>query len=181
MIKYPHDEFTRVALPPAVADLSAPTLGEIGLGAEGDYFVDYVLDYVLGTPTWIYDIQCELTASGLKLPRSTSSVDQTPWNGDLEASRPARYGLSGAELEGFRFRPPDAEILWNAARFRERRVLVVRRGVPVEQDWNEGDSVEVYRFQFGKRTIASTGTDSLVTFTVPIFVSEDDDDAVVAA
>lgn len=180
-VKYPFDEYTLVAFPPAIANLAAPTLGEIGLAAEDDYYTDYYVDYYLGTPVWIYDIQCELTADGLHLPKSTESRDNTPWKGDLIQEIPIRYGMSGASLRGFRYKQPDPGVLWAGARFKAERALVVRRGVHVTVPWTVGDSVETYRVTLGKRVTADSAQDTLTTFEVPLFVTAENDDAVVAA
>lgn len=178
MRKFPFDEFTRVAFPPAVSVLTAPTLDELRAVVD-DYYLDVYTDEYIGAFEWVYDISCELTANGLRLPKSTQAVDVTPWKGDLVQERPIRYGMSGAALEAFRFRPPDVEVLWAGARFKAQRVLVVRRGVPVEQDWAEGDVVEVYRVRIGQRANADSNPDTLTTFTVPLFVYAATDEAVI--
>lgn len=180
MNKYPFHAYTRVAFPPYIGDISAPTLTEIGQAGEDDYFLDVYTDEYIGSTTWIYDIHCELTASGLRLPKSTASTDVTPWYGGLIQERPTRYGMSGASLEAFRYKPPAIEVMWNGALFKAQRFLVVRRGIPVEEEWDSGDPVEVYRVTMGKRFCADSAPDTLTTFTVPLFVTAEDDNAVVA-
>jgi hypothetical protein len=180
MRKYPFDAYTKVALPPAVADLEAPTLDELRAIVD-DYYLDVYSDEYIGAFEWVYDIDCELTPGGLRLPKSTESVDATPWKGGLHQERPTRYGMTGASLEAFRYRPPDVEVLWHGARFKEQRVLIVRRGVPVETAWTAGDTVEVYRVTFGQRANADSSPDTATTFTVPLFVYAATDEAVLVA
>lgn len=158
-MKFPADGYTRVAILPAVANLAAPTLDEIGDGV---------------------DITCDLTADGLRLPRSTATQDATPWRGPLEIERPTRVNMAGSSLQGYRFRL-EAEVLWDAAVFKARGFLVVRRSMPFDTGWAATQVVEALDFRFGKRTTADTASDAMVTFTVPIFVTAEEDEAVIAA
>lgn len=180
MNKYPFDANTKVAFPPTVADIAAPTLDELSAVVD-DYYLEVYTDEYIGATDWIYDIECELTPGGLRLPKTTEAIDATPWKGGLIQERPTRYGMQNASLEAFRYRPPDVEVLWTGAVFKAQRVLVVRRGVPVSTDWAAGDSVEVYRVTLGKKFCADSNQDALTTFTVPLFVTAEDDDAVVVA
>lgn len=179
MRKFPFDAYTKVAFPPAVADLGAPVLDELRAIVD-DYYLDVYTDEYIGDFEWVYDIDCELTPGGLRLPKVTESVDATPWHGDLIQARPTRYGMSGASLEGFRYQPPDVEVLWAGSRLRAKRVLVVRRGVPVETEWTAGDVVEVYRVTLGQRVNADSNPDTATTFMVPLFVTAATDEAVLA-
>lgn len=176
---YPFDAYTRVAFAPTVADISAPTLAELGRTITSDPYIDEYIDPYAGTVTWLFDIQCELTAGGLALSKSTSTVDATPWYGGLQQERPTRFAVDGASLEAFRLQA-ETGVLWEGCQFRAQRVLVVRRGIPVDQDWNTGDPVEVYRVTLGKRSTNRSARNTAVTFTVPLYVTAEDDDAVVA-
>lgn len=157
-MKYPFHAHTRVALAASITDLNAPTVSEL---------------------TAATDIACDLTQDGLDLSKSTGSVEVTRWASRFAARRPTRYEFSRPELVGFRFSPPDSEVLWDAAVFRAVKFLVVRRGLDVDAPWAAGQKVETYWFMFGKRTVAPSDADDLTTFSVPLFVLEDDDEAVV--
>lgn len=180
MNKYPFDAWTRVAFPPAVADISAPTIDELTAVVD-DYYLDVYTEEYIGELAWAYDLNAELALDGLVLPKVTESVDATPWKGGLQQERPTRYGIRGARLEGFRRKPPAIEVLWEGARFKEQRVLVIRRGVRWSVDWTAGDKVEVYRVIIGKRFVAPSAASAATTFTVPLFVTAEDDDAVLVA
>jgi hypothetical protein len=158
-VKFPFEGNTRVALVPAINNIAVPSLAEISAGV---------------------DITCDLTADGLRLTRSTATIDVTPWAGDLVIEEPTRRAFSGASLTGFRFLDPDDEILYPRCVFKTSSFLVVRRGVPFEDVWGSGDVVEALGFIFGDRTTADTAQDALATFTVPIFVNVQNDAAVVS-
>lgn len=157
-MKFPFHAHTRVALASAIADLGAPTVAELAGSI---------------------DIACDLTQDGLDLAKSTGSAEVTRWASRFAGRRPTRYEFSRPELVGFRFSPPDSEVLWDAAVFRAVKFLVVRRGLDVDTAWAAGQKVETYRFMFGKRTVAPSDSDDLTTFSVPLFILDDDDEAVV--
>lgn len=160
MTKYPFDEHIRAAVLSAVVDLSAPTVAELNGGI---------------------DVTCDLTTDGLATPRSESTVDRTRWADDQESADPVRWSTS-CRLDGYRFKQPDAEPLFDAcAVFRAPVVLVVRYGVRWDEAWTAGDEVEVIRGRWGKRSTAPAARNTAVTFSVPIIVAEDTDAAVVAA
>lgn len=160
MTKYVFDGKTRVGLIPALYNIDAPTLVELAAGT---------------------DISCDLTSGGLRLAKTTEFLDASPWKGDALSTRIGHYGFAGPSLEGYRFTPPDTELLWDLAVFRAEMFMVVRRGVDTEQPWADGDLVETYEIRFGKRSVYDSGVDTPVTFTVPIAIVDDSDQAVVTA
>ena len=159
MPKYPFDGYTRVAVVPAINNLAAPSLAEINAGT---------------------DITCDLTADGLRLSREQSTTTRTGWASNVDFEAPTRYGFPNAGLTGFRYTPPEDETLWDlAASFREEAFLVVRRGLDHDIAWATSQVVETYQFQWGKRSVYDSANDTMVTFTVPIHISDDNDAAVV--
>lgn len=157
MSRYPFEAHTTVVLAPSVASLAAPTLAEIAAGV---------------------DVTCDLLTSGLSVARSTGTVNRTPWTGDLEVESPARYAVA-VELSGFR--DTASEALWDEVdTFRERKFLIVRRGVAYGTAWSAGQVVEALEVRVGKRSTAPSTPNALQTFTVPLFVLADEDAAVVA-
>lgn len=156
-IKYPFDENTRVAiLTDAPASLAAPTTTELNAGD---------------------DITCDLTADGLKLGKSNNSISSGGLCSDVDSQVPGRTTFS-ASLMGFKFKQPDDTPLWDLAATKgDEAWIVVRYGAPHDQAWANGDHVEIARFLWGKRSTADTGNDTLATFTAPIHIQEEDDDA----
>lgn len=155
--KYPFEEFTRVVIAPSVADLDAPTTSEINAGE---------------------DITCDLTADGLKLGAGNNSIGTGALCSDIDSQVAGKRTFS-ASLMGFKFLDPDDEILWPLAVFKSNHFLIVRYGVPHDQAWANTDPVHVYDFQFGKRSVVDSGSDTLVTFTVPLHIADEEDDAFV--
>lgn len=155
-MKYPFHAFTRVAVLESVSDPAAPTVAEIAAGI---------------------DVTSDLVRNGLQVGRSTTSVNRSRWSADVEGSAPIRYGLN-VVLTGYRFTPPDDEPLWEAvATFRAPGVLVVRRGIPFATAWAAGQAVEVATGRWGKRATAPADAGA-VTFSVPFYVTADNDSAV---
>lgn len=154
----PFDGHTRVVLADPVADISAPPIAVIQAGV---------------------DVTCDLTRDGLRVQRTTQTVDRTPWRGDLAVEAPTRV-QAAVELVGYR--RPSGEVLWPATSdFRAERLLVVRRILPFDEPWDVGQSVEAMAVRVGKRSVTPSATNAAVIFTVPLFVFEDDDSAVIAA
>lgn len=158
--RYPFREHHRVVIATSLSHPTAPTVAE--------------LDAAI-------DITCELTTDGLNIPRDTNGVDASPWRGRLEVERPATYSTSGAGLKGYRAGQGDTELLWPLAVFNTEAWLVIRRGLPFTLAWLPEQVVEVCRFRFGQRVTAPTADNAPVTFTVPLFISDDTDSAVVFA
>lgn len=157
-MKVPFQDHTRVVLADPIGDISAPSLSVIQAGV---------------------DVTCDLTRDGLRVTRSTQTTDRTPWRGPLAVEAPVRF-LTSVELVGFR--RADSETLWSATSdFRAVRTLIVRRILPFDEPWDVGQVVEAMTVWVGKRTVAPSAGNALVTFTVPLYVSEDDDAAVVVA
>lgn len=177
MSKFIYEGFTRVAFPPAIADIDAPTLDELRAVVD-DYYLDVYTEEYIGAFEWVYDIHCELTKGGLSLPKSDETIDSTPWKGGLVQERPTRWGVAGAQLRGYRRSPPDVEVLWSGAQWKARRALVIRRGVPVTQDWAADDVVEVYRVQIGRRFNLPSASNANTQFVVPLYVYAENDEAV---
>lgn len=160
MGSYPFEQFTRVVIAPTVATLSAPTLAEIAAGA---------------------DITCDLTKDGLALPRDTESIPRWRWHELFLGQDPGRYTLNGAVLKGKRRTPGDDEVLWDAAVFRTSAVLIVRYGILFETPWADAQPCETLRIRFGKRHTTPTAANTTAMFMVPLFVTDDEDQAVVVS
>lgn len=149
------ERFTRVVLAPSVASLAAPTVAEITAGV---------------------DLTPHMPKSGLAITRSTGTVERTPWTGSLAVEAPARYGVA-VELTGYR----DADTFWDAvATFRQQRFLIVRRELAYDTAFTAGQVVEALEVRVGKRNTAASAANTRPTFTVPLFVLADEDEAVVA-
>lgn len=158
MTAIPFDGRTRVVLTDPVADISAPSVSAIESGV---------------------DVTCDLTRDGLRVQRSTQTTDLTPWRGDLAVESPTRW-LTSVELVGYR--RPSGEVLWPATSdFRAKRLLIVRRVLPVDTPWAAGQIVEAMTVRIGKRYVNPSAANAAVTFTVPLFVLEDEDSAEVAS
>lgn len=159
-MKYPFDSHTRVSILATVASVTAPTVANLNAGT---------------------DITCDLTPDGLRISPKTVTVDSTPWAYGSVVTRPVRYDFSGAGLRGFRYEQPDTELLWDAALFRARKFVVVRRGMAFDAAWAASQEVEVYEVLFGKRSVEPSNDNSLTTFEVDLHVRSNSDAAVVAA
>lgn len=158
MSSYPFEEYTRVALVPAVAILALPSTIEIDAGI---------------------DITCDLTRDGLSLPRTTEGVSRGPWHSVLNTEDPGRYGFNEPTLKGKRRTQDDIEPFYDAAIYQTSAFLVVRRGIPYDVDWDGGQMAEVIGFRFGKRTTLPSTANATTCFTVQLFVNADNDAAVV--
>lgn len=158
LTKYPFDEMTRVYVCNSIASMTAPTLVELNAGR---------------------DITCYLTADGLKLGAGNNSIPTGGLCSDIDSQVPGRRTFN-ASLTGFRFEDDVPDGLWDLAKKGDRRFLVVRYGQPYDQAWASGDRVIVYDFKYGKRAMADTGNDALATFSVPLHIAAEEDDAYVA-
>lgn len=159
MTAYVHPRWTRLAILPTVNNLSAPTLAEIAAG---------------------HDVSADVLLDGLAIQRDTSSVDATMWASRLEVDRPTRYSVP-ASLTGIRRLAGETETLWSlAVDFKSSGVLIVRRGIPRGTAWVAGQVVEALLFRYGKRTVLPSDAGP-VLFRVPLLVSDDRDEAVLAA
>lgn len=154
-IKYPFDENTRVVLlDEEPSNFEAPTTSELNAGL---------------------DITCELTAEGLQLGKGNNSISSGGLCSGVDSTVPGRTTFS-ASLVGFKYKQPDASPFWDAAGPKgDEAWIYVRYGLPHDQAWANGDDIEGYHFLWGKRAVANSGTDTLVTFTVPIHIQEEDD------
>lgn len=162
MAKYPFQEFTLVSWIPGasgVTDISAPTVAEVGAGT---------------------DITCDLTADGLALGGGTNGVNGETLCQALDAQTPGKVTFSPS-LKGYRFTPPDTELLWDLAIHSDEGYLFVRRGIAVATAVAATDACEVYHAQFGEPIPDNSASDQNTTFTVPLFFSDFDQKAVVAA
>lgn len=157
-MSYVFEEYTKVLILPSVAALAAPTLAEVLAGV---------------------DVTPELTREGLHLVRSTRTVRRTPWSGRLDTEAAARVRIDAA-LQAKRAKVGGVERLWSLAVFRSAHVLIVRRGIHKSTAVAAGQKVEALRFTFGQRATAPMSSNSRVTFTVPLFVTADEDEAVLA-
>ena len=146
----------RVAVCPAIADITQPTLAEVVAGV---------------------DVSGDVVLTGLNLTRTTESVGAGLWRDRFQGTRPGRASMGSQSLVGRRSRPGSLEQLWDLAVFGSHHFLVVRRGVPPAVAWSPGQSLETFDFRFGQRsTIGSQ--DGAVVYEVPVFVTAQFDDAV---
>lgn len=162
MAKYIFQENTLVlwvAGAEGIADISAPTVAELTPGV---------------------DITCDLTPDGLSLGGSTSGVNGETLCKRLDAMTPGKVSFSPS-LKGYRFTPPDTELLWDLAVHGDEGFLVVRRGLDIATAIAATDEVEVYHAQFGEPTMDNSASDTNTTFTVGLFFSDFDQKAIVAA
>lgn len=155
--KYPFEEYTRVSLVPAIADISAPTAAELDAGT---------------------DITCFLTKDGLNPGGSTNGVDSGSLCNRVD-SQVAGSVAYQATLRGFRYW--DEDDFWDACAWGTNTHLVVRRGAPYDTAWTAGQPAEVYKVQMGEKIPASSAANTLQTFEVSLFVDNADLDATVAA
>jgi hypothetical protein len=145
---------TRVVVAPLVADITAPTESEIDAGAE---------------------ITSTLTSDGLDIGHTETTVSRTKWRGTSDIEVPSRY-KTNIILRGYRHTAAAADLLWNlAATFRGRSFLIIRRGIPYTTDWATGQRVEVYHFQWGKRSGGPSGGARVME--VRCYVTAEDDGA----
>lgn len=157
MTFYVPARWTRIAIVPTVVNLSAPTMAELAAGQV---------------------INSDVGLDGLSIDRDTEYTDRTPWASPLEVKGITRYSVD-VEVSGFRRTQGLTETLWGLCVFKTQSVLVVRRGRPAGLAWAAGQVVETFLFRYGKRnTVGSTG--GAVSFSCPLMVSDDRDDAVVA-
>lgn len=160
MTTYPFEEHHRVVLVDSLANVHTPTLAELAGGL---------------------DITCDLTKDGLDLRRNTEGIARERWHSVLLGQDPGRYGFDSPTLKARRYTQGSDEHLWDAAQLDVQKFLVIRRGILYATAWDVGQKVEVIRFRFGQRTTGPSTANTNVTFTVPLFVDLDDDEASTAA
>lgn len=159
MTAFTFPKWTRVYVCDTVNNLELPTVAELNAGTN---------------------IGPDLLLDGLQIERDQQVDDATPWRGPAERTRPTRYSYSPSELLGLRHLQGGSEALWTAAAYKDTGVLVVRYGVSAAAAWAASQVVETFAFTWGKRSVISSSS-GVVTFRVPLHISEDHDDAVVAA
>lgn len=159
MSAYPFDSFARAVVVSSLSVLVSPSVSELESGT---------------------DVTCELVPSGLSVERSTATVDRSRWRGDQTSADPTRWSTS-VTLTAFRSRQDgDPEVLRGLATFRARALLVVRYGLRFDTPWRSGQEVEVLSGRWGKRSTARSARNQAATYSVPLIVEEDVDDALVS-
>jgi hypothetical protein len=147
----------RITICSTIADISAPTVAELNAGTM---------------------ISGMIPHDGLGISHETASISRTRWYSNSEIEAPSRYKITML-LKGYRHIADADNVLWNLfPTFRAHKYVVVRRGPDTTTAWAAGNVVEVYEFYQGKRT---PDTAQASSFTVPLFVAADNDDATVAA
>lgn len=171
---YTHDGFTRVAYRIGVDDLQSPTLDEV----------------VNST-----DLTCDLALNGgLRVVRNTKSVDVgltrrgDSWGitesyttrAELSAARRASYDPSECDIHVDLNDDCCVGTLWEVAyNYRGRGVLIIRRGIDVDAEWEGGQPVETVQFRWGKRSTAPSTHRNFVMMTVPLIVQREYDNAII--
>lgn len=148
---------TRISICPAIVSVSAPTVAELNAGTM---------------------ISALLDRDGIEINHDTQTISRTKWFSNQEVEYPTRFATSFT-VRGYRHIAAVDNVLLNLfSTFRQRKFIVVRRGGSTDTAWAAGQLVEVYHYSTGKRTPISGGASM---FSVPLYVSDQDDAAVVAA
>lgn len=154
---YPFDAYTRVAVRSTIGNLHAPTVAELEAAT---------------------DVGRDITPDGLDIQRRDNIAERTYWKGRQTGAVPSRWSTS-VSLTGYR--RTSGGVLFPLAVFGARTVLVARYGMPCDEPWAAGQSVDVVVGRWGKRSTARSARNTAVTFGVSLVVRMDDDDATVVA
>lgn len=142
---------------PAVADISAPTLAELGAAT---------------------DITCYLTKDGLAVNIATNNVDSAALCETFDAQIPGSWG---ADIQLTGFRDDYDDVLWDLAVYGTEGYLIVEPyGEPDELPL-AGAQVEVYPATMHQKAPANSAANTQQRFTLALPVrSRPDLDAIVS-
>jgi hypothetical protein len=160
MSRFVHEGYTKVAFVPTVADISEPTVAELGAGTE---------------------LTELMPKDGLGINFSQNMVDNASLADTFDAQLVGSWGGS-ITLTGFRDNVDADDDFWNLASHGTNGFLVVRRGIADSTAWTAAQTVEVYPVQLHQPFVGSTAANEQVRFTLAAAVtSEPNLSATVAA
>lgn len=159
--RYVYEGQTRIALVPAsvgIADIAAPTLVEL-------------------TDEDVVDLSRLITKDGLNTPQNQNMVDSATLAEIFDSQLVGSWG-GAFELTCFRARPGDdglGDKAWDTFNYGEEHHAVIRRGVPYDQEWADGDRVEVYPIQSHQPIMQPSAANEQQRFVVSCAVTEQPD------
>jgi hypothetical protein len=142
MGKYPNDGRIRVQFVPTVADLTAPTVTELGGGTHITGF---------------------LSKDGLTTPADQNNVDVATLAENFNAQVPGSFG-GAVEMTGLR--DDDADTLWDLITYDLPGFIAVRRGPPTATAPAAAQIWEIYPIRFHEPVPDQTGGDEVARFTI---------------
>ena len=151
-----NDGMTRVAFVPTISSTAAPTVAEIGAGAN---------------------LEAYLTPDGLGMEFGNDSVDVTALSSTYNAELPGRQTVSTELTLKFQ---GDASAPFSTFAGKPDGYIVVRRNVAATTAWAVSDVAEVYPVQIGTRRRVAPAANEVLKFTVQAFHSSATVAAVVA-
>ncbi len=159
-MRYPFDQFTNVIWVPGangIADISAPTVAEIGAGT---------------------DLTCLITKDGLNPGGTTNKIDDGALCNRLDAQ-----GIGSVQFDySLKLKRDNADdAAWTLAVWGSEGFLVVRRGILYETAIAATQPVEVFHATMGEPVMASSAANTQQMFDLALAVSEADQKAIVAA
>lgn len=137
------DGMTRVSWVPSIANINAPTAGELTAGND-----------------WT----ARLTPDGLKTDPTTASVDTSSLASTFNTSTVGRRSYD-IELTFKRGSTPQEDQPYTTLLYGTSGNLVVRRGVPCAQAYATNDEVEVYPVIAGERQNVAPAANEILKFT----------------
>ena len=147
------DGTVRASFVTSIASKAAPTTTELNAGIS---------------------LEAIATPDGLDVPGSTASIDLSSLASTFSTSGVGRRSFGPINLILKRQNqlaasdPARATLVYQAIGF-----LVVRRGIAVATAWTTGQEVEVYPVQVGQPMPVKPAANSLHTYTVPLYVTDD--------
>lgn len=139
-----------VSVDDGIADLSAPTVAEIGAGTE---------------------ITRKLTPDGLNITPTDGKVDNSDLGSEFTTMQIARTAFDAS----FKFHHEVAEDdeIWDMLTKHSRWFAVVRRGYPRALAYAAGQKVRVYPIEVGEDADPTSAAEQIWDYVLPVVVSDD--------
>lgn len=139
----------RVSFVPIIANLSAPTVAELGAGT---------------------DLTPRLTPDGLAISTETASIDATKLSSTANSAKAGRRTFS-VSVTYTRGTAAGEIAIETALAYRANGYIVVRRDLAYTTAWAAAQKVEVYPVEVGESNPASPAPDTLQNVEVPMMVT----------
>lgn len=146
MPRYAYEGKTKVVYVESIEDITAPTTSELNAGTDITNFI---------------------RKDGLSTPQNQNMIDSATINDTFDAQV---VGSWGGELEIGSFRDDDDDVAWDLFEYGDNAYVVIRRALPSETAWTNGQAVEVYPTQSHQPIPAPSAANEQVGLTVKLAV-----------
>lgn len=154
-----HDGNYKVTWVPTIADISGPTVAELGAGI---------------------DLECQITPDGLSREASDESVDTSRLCSTFTTTKMGRTSFTFS-VTLFKLDPGENDEAYDTLVKGTRGYMVIRDNLDADTAYAAAQEVEVYPVECGTRSKATPAANEQQKFTIPMGVTAEPDLAAVVA